>query len=89
VGVEPPGGPPEAARIVDMSASNAWADLTATYRQTGRAYQQHKGVKTEQKKAGARGRQGGHWARLRAKRSKSGAVSFEVMEMGAADAPLQ
>ena len=88
-GVEPPRPRLEAIRIVDMSASNAWADLAATYRQTRPAYQQHEDVKAELKKLVPEDAREAVGHGLRAKRSKSGAVSFEVMEMEAADAPLQ
>jgi predicted phage-related endonuclease len=86
-GVEPPRARLEAVRIVDMSASNAWADLAATYRQTRPAYQQHEGVKAELKKLVPEDAKEASGHGLRAKRSKSGAVSFELLE--AADAPLQ
>ena len=88
-GVEPPRPRLEAVRIVDMSASNAWADLAASYRQTRPAYQQHEGVKADLKKLVPEDAKEAVGHGLRAKRSKSGAVSFEVMEMEAADAPLQ
>ena len=41
-GVEPPRPRPEAVRIVDMSASNSWAELAATFRRTRPAYQELK-----------------------------------------------
>jgi predicted phage-related endonuclease len=86
-GVEPPRARLEAVRIVDMSASNAWADLAATYRQTRPAYQQHEGAKAELKKLVPEDAREATGHGLRAKRSKSGAISFELPE--AADAPLQ
>jgi predicted phage-related endonuclease len=88
-GVEPPRARLAAVRIVDMSASNAWADLAASYRQTRPAYQRHEGVKAELKKLVPEDAREAVGHGLRAKRSKSGAVSFEVVEMEAADAPLQ
>jgi predicted phage-related endonuclease len=88
-GVEPPRARLAAVRIVDMSASNAWADLAASYRQTRPAYQRHEGVKAELKKLVPEDAREAVGHGLRAKRSKSGSVSFEVMEMEAADAPLQ
>src|ERR1700712_372719 len=43
-GVEPPRPRLEAIRIVDMSASNSWAEFTATYRRTRPAHQEHEAV---------------------------------------------
>src|SRR3984957_6439002 len=49
-GVEPPRPRLEAVRIVDMSTSNSWAELAATFRRTRPAFQEHEGAKTELKK---------------------------------------
>jgi predicted phage-related endonuclease len=86
-GVEPPRPRLEAVRVVDMSASNSWAEFAAAYRRTRRAYQEHEGAKTELKKLVPEDAREAIGHGLRAKRSKSGAVSFELVE--AADAPLQ
>jgi predicted phage-related endonuclease len=88
-GVEPPRPRLEAVRVVDMSASNSWAEFAATYRRTRPAYQEHEGAKAELKKLVPEDAKEASGHGLRAKRSKSGAVSFEVMEMEAADAPVQ
>src|SRR5450755_4163946 len=40
-GVEPPRPRLEAIKIVDMSASNSWAELSATFRRTRSAHQEH------------------------------------------------
>src|SRR5713101_4708451 len=88
-GVEAPRPRLEAVRIVDMSASNSWAEFAATYRRTRPAYQEHEGAKTDLKKLVPEDAKEAVGHGLRAKRSKSGAVSFEVVEMEAADAPLQ
>ena len=88
-GVEPPRPRPEAIRVVDMSGSNSWAELTAIYRSTRTAHQEHEGAKADLKKLVPEDAREATGHGLRAKRSKSGAVSFEVIEMGAADAPLQ
>jgi len=85
-GVEPPRPRLEAVRIVDMSASNAWADLAASYRQTRAAYQEHESAKAELKKLVPEDAREAIGHGLRAKRSKSGAVSFDVLDMEAADA---
>jgi hypothetical protein len=49
-GVEPPRPRLAAIRIVDMTASNAWAELAATFRLTRPAHQQHEAAKAELKK---------------------------------------
>jgi predicted phage-related endonuclease len=88
-GVEPPRPRLEAVRIVDMSASNAWADLAATYRRTRAAHQEHECSKAELKKLVPEDAKEAIGHGLRAKRSKSGAVSFDLLDMEAADAPLK
>src|SRR6516225_7892389 len=78
--VEPPRPRIEAVRIVDMSASNSWAELAGVFRRTRQAFLEHekskaelKGLMPEDAKEAA-----GHG--IRAKRSKSGAVSFDLLE---------
>ena len=88
-GVEPPRPRLEAVRIVDMRASNSWAEFAATYRRTRPAYQEHEGAKADLKKLVPEDAREAIGHGLRAKRSKSGALSFEVMDMEAAHAPLQ
>jgi predicted phage-related endonuclease len=88
-GVEPPRPRLEAVRIVDMSASNAWADLATTYRRTRAAHQEHECAKAELKKLVPEDAKEAMGHGLRAKRSKSGAVSFDLLDMEAADAPLK
>ena len=72
-----------------MSASNSWAEFAATYRRTRPAYQEHEGAKAELKKLVPEDAKEALGHGLRAKRSKSGAVSFEVIELEADHAPLQ
>jgi predicted phage-related endonuclease len=88
-GIEPPRPRLEAVRVIDMSASNSWAEFAAAYRRTRPAYQEHEGAKAELKKLVPEDAKEATGHGLRAKRSKSGAVSFEVMEMEADHAPLQ
>jgi predicted phage-related endonuclease len=88
-GVEPPRPRLEAVRIVDMSASNSWAEFAATYRSTRPAYQEHEGAKADLKKLVPEDAREATGHGLRAKRSKSGAISFDLMEMEPNDAPLQ
>jgi hypothetical protein len=88
-GVEPPRPRLEAVRIVDMSASNSWAEFAATYRRTRTAYQEHEGAKADLKKLVPEDAKEAIGHGLRAKRSKSGAISFDLVDAEAADAPLQ
>ena len=88
-GVEPPRPRLEAVRIVDMSASNSWAEFAATYRRTRPAYQEHEGAKADLKKLVPEDAKEATGHGLRAKRSKSGAISFDLLDVEAADAPLQ
>jgi predicted phage-related endonuclease len=88
-GVEAPRPRLEAVRIVDMSASNAWAEFAAVYRRTRPAYQEHEGAKVDLKKLVPEDAKEATGHGLRAKRSKSGAISFDLTEMEATDAPLQ
>src|SRR5213083_2967468 len=45
-GIEPPRPRIEAVRIVDMSASNAWAEFSGVFRRTREAYLEHENAKT-------------------------------------------
>jgi predicted phage-related endonuclease len=88
-GVEPPRPRVEAVRTVDMSSSNSWAEFAATFHRTRPAHQEHEAAKADLKKLMPEDAKEASGHGLRAKRSKSGAISFELMEMEAADAPLQ
>ena len=88
-GVEPPKPRLEAVRSVDMSASNSWAELAATFRRTRPAFQEHEGAKADLKKLVPEDAKEAVGHGLRAKRSKSGAISFDLMDAELADAPLQ
>jgi predicted phage-related endonuclease len=88
-GVEPPRPRLEAVRVVDMSASNSWAELAASFRRTQPAFQEHEGAKANLKKLVPEDAKEAVGHGIRAKRSKSGAVSFDIMDMEAGDAPLQ
>ncbi len=88
-GVEPPRPRHEAVRIVDMSASNAWAEFAAVFRRTRPAHQEHEGAKADLKKLMPEEAKEATGHGLRAKRSKSGAISFDLMETEADHAALQ
>ena len=88
-GVEPPRPRLEAVRVVDMSASNSWAELATVFRRTRPAFQEHEGAKADLKKLVPEDAKEAVGHGVRAKRSKSGAVSFDIMEMETTDALLQ
>jgi predicted phage-related endonuclease len=87
-GVEPPRPRIAAVRIVDMSSSNSWAELAGIFRSTREAYVEHERAKTELKALLPEDAKEATGHGIRAKRSKSGAVSFDVLTVGAADAPI-
>jgi predicted phage-related endonuclease len=88
---EPPRPRIEAIRIVDMSSSNSWAEFAALFRSTRDAFLDHERAKGELKalmlmpedarEAIGRG--------VRGRRSRSGAVSFDVLTTEAVHAPIQ
>src|SRR2546429_833758 len=85
-GVEPPRPRLQAVRIVDMSASNAWAELAGTFRRTRPAFLEHEDAKVELKKLVPEDAKEAIGHGLRAKRSKSGAISFDLVDVEVADA---
>jgi predicted phage-related endonuclease len=88
-GVEPPRPRLEAVRIVDMSASNSWAEFAAVFRRTRPAFVEHESAKANLKKLVPEDAKEAIGHGLKAKRSKSGAISFDLLDVEAADAPLQ
>jgi hypothetical protein len=79
-GVEPPRPRLEAVRIVDMSASNSWAEFAAVFRRTRPAFVEHEGAKADLKKLVPEDAKEATGHGLRAKRSKSGAISFDLVD---------
>jgi hypothetical protein len=86
---EPPRPRIEAIRIVDMSSSNSWAEFAALFRNTRSAFLDHERAKSELKALMPEDAKEAIGHGVKAKRSKSGAVSFDVLETGAAHAPVQ
>ena len=78
-GVEPPKPRLEAVRTVDMSPSNSWANFCEVYRQTRQAHLDHEGAKAELKKLVPEDAKEAFGHGVKAKRSKSGAISFELL----------
>jgi len=83
-GVETPRPRIEAVRIVDMSSSNSWADFAGVFCQTRAAFLNHEAAKVELKKLMPEDAKEAVGHGIRAKRSKSGAISFDlqVAEVG-------
>src|ERR1700720_1072317 len=83
-GVETPRPRIEAVRIVDMTSSNSWAELAGVFCQTRPAFLNHEAAKVELKKLIPEDAKEAVGHGVRAKRSKSGAISFDlqVAEVG-------
>ena len=79
-GVEPPKPQIEAVRIVDMSGSNSWAEFADVFRSTRQAFLDHERSKAELKALMPEDAKEAVGHGVRAKRSKSGAVSFDLLE---------
>ena len=85
---EPPRPRIEAVRIVDMSSSNSWAAFADLFRSTRDAFLDHERAKTELKTLMPEDAKEAVGHGVRAKRSKSGAVSFDVLEADGTHAAL-
>ena len=79
-GVDPPKPRIEAVRTVDMSASNAWGEFAALFRNTRQAFLDHERSKAELKALMPEDAKEAVGHGVRAKRSKSGAVGFDLVE---------
>jgi predicted phage-related endonuclease len=89
INAEPPCPRIEAIRIVDMSSSNSWAEFAALFRNTRGAFFDHERAKSELKALIPEDAKEAIGHGVRAKRSKSGAVSFDVLETEASRAAIQ
>src|SRR5947199_356541 len=88
-GVEPPRARIDAVRVVDMSASNSWAEFAGVYLRTREAYAEHERAKAELKALVPEDVKEATGHGIRARRSKAGAISFDIVEAEAAHAPVQ
>jgi predicted phage-related endonuclease len=88
INAEPPRPRIEAIRIVDMNSSNSWAEFAALFRSTRDAFLDHERAKTELKTLMPEDAKEAIGHGVRAKRSKSGAVSFDLLTE-ANHAPVQ
>ena len=87
-GVEPPRPRIQAIRIVDMGTSNAWTEFADSFRRTRPAFLEHEKTKAELKSLMPEDAKEAIGHGVRAKRSKSGAISFDLLEMEASHAAL-
>jgi hypothetical protein len=87
-GIEPPRPRLAAVRIVDMSAVNAWAEFAAVFLTTRAAFLDHEKSKAELKGLMPEDAKEAFGHGIRAKLSKSGAVSFDVIDQEGAHASL-
>ncbi len=77
-GVEPPKPRLEAVCLVDMTSSNAWAEFAAVFTRTRQAHFEHEQAKAELKRLVPDDAKEAIGHGVRAKRSKTGAVSFDL-----------
>jgi predicted phage-related endonuclease len=89
INVQPPRPRMEAIRIVDMSSSNSWAEFAGLFRNTRQAFLEHERAKSELKSLMPEDAKEAVGHGVRAKRSRSGAVSFDLLEVEASHAPIQ
>jgi hypothetical protein len=88
-GVDPLEPRIEAVRSVDMTSSNAWAEFAAIFVRTQPAYFEHERAKAELKTLVPEDAQQVVGHGVRAKRSKSGAISFDLLKLEDAHAANQ
>jgi len=88
-GVGPPKPRIEAVRVVDMSASNSWAEFAGVFRSTRQAFLDHERSKAELKALMPEDAKEATGHGIRAKRSKSGAIGLDLLESEDKRAALQ
>jgi predicted phage-related endonuclease len=81
-GADPPRARIEAVRTLNMSAPNSWAQFAGVYCRTRAAFLEHEKVKGELKALVPDDAKEAYGHGVRAKRSRSGAISFESLEGG-------
>jgi predicted phage-related endonuclease len=79
-GIEPPKPLIAAVRIVDMSTSNAWGEFAAVFLRTRDAHGEHEHAKAELKGLVPDDAQQAIGHGIRAKRSKAGIITFDLLE---------
>ena len=88
-GVEPPKPRIEAVRIVDMSTSNTWAEFAGIFVQTRDAHLTHERAKAELKSLVPDDAQQAIGHGICAKRSRAGAITFELLKQEDGNAAVQ
>ena len=88
-GIEPPRPRIAAVRVVDMTSSNSWAEVAGIFCRTRSAFLEHERAKVELKALVPEDAKEAVGHGIRAKRSKSGAISFDLVETETAHAQLQ
>jgi predicted phage-related endonuclease len=88
-GIEAPRPRIETVRIVDMSGSNSWAEFATLYQNTRQAYAEHERAKGELKALLPEDAKEAFGHGIHARRSRSGAVSFDLLERESGHAPVQ
>jgi predicted phage-related endonuclease len=88
-GIEPPRPRIEAIRIVDMSSSNSWTEFANQFRETREAFLKHETAKVELKALMPEDAKEASGHGVRARRSKAGAVTIEIIATDADHAALQ
>jgi predicted phage-related endonuclease len=88
-GVGPPMPRIEAVRVVDMSASNSWAEFAVVFRSTRQAFLDHERSKKELKALMPEDAKEATGHGVRAKRSKSGAIGLDLLEAEDKSAALE
>lgn len=86
-GLEPPRI--HAVRIVDMSGSNSWAEFAGLFCATRSAFLDHERAKSELKALMPEDAKEASGHGLRAKRSKSGAISVDLLVQEGSDVAVQ
>ena len=71
-----------------MSTSNSWADLAGVFRSTRAAFLEHERAKADLKSLMPEDAKEAFGHGIKAKRSKSGAISFDVLAMENDHAPV-
>jgi predicted phage-related endonuclease len=89
INAEPPRPRVEAIRIVDMTSSNSWAEFAALFSSTRSAFLDHERAKSELKALIPEDAKEAIGHGVRARRSKSGAVSFDVLGPETSHAAVQ
>jgi len=88
-GVEAPRPRIEAVRVVDMSGSNSWAEFAGIYCRTRSVVVEHEAAKSGLKNLMPEDAKEATGYGVRAKRSKSGSITFQILDQEIGHAELQ